>query len=77
MLIYDHRKKEVIDSIDFRETAPAGFSNNYKEKLDPGNNGIFVGVPGLLRGLQLAHKLYGSLPWPTIVMPSAFIARFE
>jgi gamma-glutamyltranspeptidase/glutathione hydrolase/leukotriene-C4 hydrolase len=51
--------------------------------------GLAVGVPGELRGLelgtwtvtrlgnvdQIAHSLYGSLPWEEVVMPVAKLAR--
>lgn len=34
-----------------------------------------MGVPGVLRGLAMAHKLHGKLPWMDIVMPAVHIAR--
>ena len=29
-----------------------------------------VGVPGTVRGLELAHKTYGKLPWKSVVQPA-------
>ena len=37
--------------------------------------GLAVGVPGELRGLEEAHKRWGSLPWKTLVKPAADLAK--
>jgi gamma-glutamyltranspeptidase len=36
--------------------------------------GLAAGVPGELRGLELAHRLYGKLPWRDVVEPVARLA---
>jgi len=33
------------------------------------------GVPGTVRGLALAHKRYGKLPWADVVMPAVTLAE--
>ncbi len=33
------------------------------------------GVPGTVRGLALAHKKFGKLPWKTVVMPAVDLAE--
>ncbi|GBE81194.1 Gamma-glutamyltranspeptidase 1 [Sparassis crispa] len=66
-----------VYSIDFREAAPAAanstmYVNNPIASLI---GGLAVGVPGELRGLQEAHKRWGSLPWSTLVHPSVEAAK--
>ncbi|KAI5928222.1 gamma-glutamyltranspeptidase [Camillea tinctor] len=63
--------------IDYRETAPAAASQEMYQGNVPGSvfGGLSVGVPGELRGLELAHKKFGVLPWKTVVEPAAFVAR--
>jgi len=70
MIIYSHRKQLVLDVIDFREVAPAAINISNSA---PGSN---VGVPGMLRGLAMAHQLHGMLPWMDIIMPAVHIARY-
>ncbi|TDL26123.1 hypothetical protein BD410DRAFT_784163 [Rickenella mellea] len=64
-------------SMDFRETAPA-LSNSTMYKNDPWSSkfgGLSVGVPGELRGLQEAHRRWGSVPWKRLVQPSVELAK--
>ncbi|KAL0635701.1 hypothetical protein Q9L58_005335 [Maublancomyces gigas] len=65
------------DFIDFRETAPAGSSENmYANHTELSiSGGLASAIPGELRGLEEIHKLYGSLPWHTLVWPSIKLAR--
>ena len=64
-------------NIDFRETAPA-LSNKtmYDNRIDASWLGaLAVGVPGELKGLEEAHKRWGSLPWSRLVQPSVDLAE--
>lgn len=70
MIIYSHRKQRVLDVIDFREVAPATIN------ISNDAPGGYVGVPGVLRGLAMAHQLHGMLPWIDIIMPAVRIARY-
>ncbi|KAL0956594.1 hypothetical protein HGRIS_002731 [Hohenbuehelia grisea] len=69
--------KSEVFTIDFRETAPA-LSNSSMYIRDPNLSrfgGLSVGVPGELRGLQEAHRRWGTLPWSQLVRPSAELAK--
>jgi gamma-glutamyltranspeptidase/glutathione hydrolase len=70
-------------TIDARETAPAaatpdwfydgtGRPMNHAEAVPGGRS---VGVPGALRGMALAHRQSGTLPWATLFGPAIRLAR--
>jgi gamma-glutamyltranspeptidase/glutathione hydrolase len=62
--------------IDFREKAPAKATHDmYLDAAGhPTAESIFgwrsVGVPGTVRGLELAHKKYGQKPWAELLEPA-------
>ncbi|KAI1799067.1 gamma-glutamyltranspeptidase [Daldinia bambusicola] len=63
--------------IDYRESAPSSafedmFHGNVMGSV---HGGLSVGVPGELRGLEYAHKKFGLLPWKSVVLPAASVAR--
>jgi gamma-glutamyltranspeptidase/glutathione hydrolase len=66
--------------IDFREKAPAAASRNMyldasgKVTRDSLVGWRAAGVPGTVRGLELAHKKFGKLPWKKLVEPSVKLA---
>jgi gamma-glutamyltranspeptidase/glutathione hydrolase len=72
----------AIDAFDGRETAPATATADMFMNADgtrrefhgvvPG--GISVGVPGLLRMLQLAHARHGKLAWAKLFEPAIKLA---
>jgi gamma-glutamyltranspeptidase / glutathione hydrolase len=67
--------------IDFRERAPRKSSRDMyldtdgKLTRDSIEGWRASGVPGTVRGLELAHKKYGSKPWKELVSPSIRLAR--
>jgi gamma-glutamyltranspeptidase/glutathione hydrolase len=66
--------------IDFRETAPLGATRNMY--LDSKGNVTedsligwrAAGVPGTVRGLELAHQKYGRKPWADLLNPAVQLA---
>ncbi len=66
--------------IDFREAAPKAASRNMY--LDAAGNVTrdsiegwrASGVPGTVRGLELAHKKYGRKPWADLLAPAVELA---
>ena len=63
-------------TVDFREKAPAGANTTMYEKGTNASQigGLSVAVPGELRGFQVAHEKWGSLPWKQLVLPSVELA---
>ncbi|KAI1135772.1 gamma-glutamyltranspeptidase [Hypoxylon sp. FL0543] len=63
--------------VDYREAAPsAAFEDMYRDNIIGSVfGGLSVGVPGELRGLEYAHKKFGTLPWKDVVQPAASVAR--
>jgi gamma-glutamyltranspeptidase / glutathione hydrolase len=66
--------------IDFRERAPATATPDmYLDSHgNPTSDSIVgwraVGVPGTVRGLELAHRRYGSRPWAALLQPAVDLA---
>jgi gamma-glutamyltranspeptidase / glutathione hydrolase len=67
--------------IDFRESAPAASTRDMyvgadgKLTKDSVEGWKASGVPGTVRGLELAHKKYGRKPWASLVEPSVTLAK--
>jgi gamma-glutamyltranspeptidase / glutathione hydrolase len=80
LVAYRAAAAEVV-TIDFREMAPAAAT----ERMYLGPDGRLLprhragpraaGVPGTVRGLGLAHRRLGKLPWEDLVRPAARLAR--
>ncbi len=61
--------------IEYRETAPAAATETMFSLEESPHSHRFVGVPGTLRGLELAHKRFGKLPWKDLVVPAVELAE--
>ena len=78
-----HSTGNKVEAFDGRETAPAGVD----EKLFIGADGKpmafydgvvggrSVGVPGVVKMLEVAHKQYGKLPWAQLFVPAIALAE--
>src|SRR5688572_23018739 len=69
-------------TIDYRERAP--LRSTQTMYLDSAGNIVrnrtstgylAPGVPGTVRGMELAHRRFGKLPWRDLVMPAAELAE--
>ena len=73
MLVYPGGGKEPV-VFDYRETAPAAAT---KDMFAGGVNyqsAKTAGVPGTVRGFELAHKRFGKLAWKDVVTPAVTLA---
>lgn len=82
LVLYSAKDRRVV-TFDGRETAPAAAKGDrfigpdgkpltYFQALVGGRS---VGVPGVLRMLQLAHRRYGRLPWASLFQPAIKLAE--
>lgn len=73
-----HSDGKVVKAFDGRETAPATATDRLFRKPDGSLMNLFegvvggrsVGVPGVLRMLEAAHRQYGKLPWASLFAPA-------
>jgi len=82
-LLHYSARDAKLEAYDGRETAPARatparFLRADKRPLDWPDaviSGKSVGVPGLLRLLELAHRRHGKLPWASLFEPAIELAQ--
>ena len=72
MLVYPPGGEPTV--FDYRETAPAAVNRDTFAKTTDWINHKAVGVPGTVRGLELAHQKFGKLPWKDLVTPAVRLA---
>lgn len=73
---------DTVTTFDFRERAPLRSTatmyldsiGNIDRRLTA-TGYLAPGVPGTPRGLEVAHRMQGRLPWRDVVMPAADLAR--
>jgi gamma-glutamyltranspeptidase/glutathione hydrolase len=73
MMIFPPGGEPVM--IDYREKAPLAARSTLFKKGETWYSHRAVGVPGTVRGLALAHKKFGKLPWKDVVMPAVKLAE--
>lgn len=71
-----------VTSFDYREKAPLKSTRtmylNAEGNIDRALTEagyLAPGVPGTVRGLELAHRRFGTLPWKDVVAPAVALAR--
>src|SRR5256886_4166366 len=82
-LLHYSAREAKLEAYDGRETAPAraapgrflGADGRPLDWPDAVVSGKSVGVPGLLRLLELAHRGHGKLPWASLFAPAIKLAR--
>lgn len=82
-IVHFNTADKALAAYDGRETAPAAarpdrFLGTDGQPMGFGaaiNNGKSVGVPGLLRVLELAHRRHGRLPWAQLFEPAIRLAE--
>ncbi|HUZ07934.1 MAG TPA: gamma-glutamyltransferase [Candidatus Paceibacterota bacterium] len=62
-------------AFNFRERAPSAAWPTMYSKEETQFAARAVAVPGTVRGLALAHKRFGKLPWPELVEPAVALSR--
>jgi gamma-glutamyltranspeptidase/glutathione hydrolase len=73
MLVYPGGKAKPV-VIDYRETAPAAATPDLFVKGVNYQSAVTAGVPGTVRGFELAHKTFGKLKWADVVAPAVKLA---
>ena len=81
VVTWDARHRSLA-TYDGRETAPAAASpalflldGKPLSFPDAVNSGLSVGVPGVLRALELAHRRHGRLAWARLLAPAIDLAE--
>jgi gamma-glutamyltranspeptidase / glutathione hydrolase len=69
-----HPPKGEPAVVEYRETAPAAATAMMFVKDDNTLGHRVVGVPGTVRGLELAHRRFGKRPWKDLVLPAVRLA---
>lgn len=82
-LLHWDAQRQAVQAYDGREMAPAAarpdrFLRPDGQPLgfeDAVVGGLSVGVPGVLRLLELAHRAHGRLPWQRLFLPAIALAE--
>ncbi len=73
MLVHPATGEPIV--FDYRETAPARVNRDTFATTNDWYDQKASGVPGTVRGFELAHKKFGKLSWKELVMPAVELAE--
>jgi gamma-glutamyltranspeptidase/glutathione hydrolase len=73
MVVHPPQGSPVV--FEYRETAPASATKDMYAKDSERLGHKVSGVPGTVRGMELAHKKFGKLAWKDVVMPAVKLAE--
>jgi gamma-glutamyltranspeptidase / glutathione hydrolase len=74
MVVHPPKGQGSPTVFEYRETAPAAATADMFAKNADYLSAKAVGVPGTVRGLELAHRRFGKLPWKELVEPAVKFA---
>ena len=75
MLVHPAPGQGAPVTFDYRECAPAAAYPTMYTREESQFTHRAVAVPGTVRGLALAHRRYGRLPWCQLLQPAVALAR--
>jgi gamma-glutamyltranspeptidase/glutathione hydrolase len=75
MLVHPGPGRGEPVAFDYRETAPAAAWPTMFTPQESQFTHRAVATPGTVRGLALAHRRFGRLPWPQLLRPAIELAR--
>ena len=75
MLVHPAPGQGAPTVFDYRETAPAAATPTMFTASDTMYEHKAVATPGTLRGLEMAHRRFGTLPWAQLIEPAVALAR--
>jgi gamma-glutamyltranspeptidase/glutathione hydrolase len=75
MVIYPGPGRGEPIVIDYRECAPAAATAKMYARQESQYTQRAVAVPGTVRGLEMAHRRFGTLPWAELLKPAIALAR--
>jgi gamma-glutamyltranspeptidase/glutathione hydrolase len=74
-LVFFHAKTGRVHAIDFDSRAPRKFDPATFNASSARHGCLAVGVPGIVAGIDLALREYGTLPFKTIAQPAIALAE--
>ena len=67
---FDYRERAPLESTPTMYLSPDGTIN----RAATASGWLAPGVPGTVRGMEMAHRKFGKLPWADVVRPAAELA---